>query len=431
MTPHASAGHVVIVAYLFEPNEMIAVRRPRAIRNGLEAAGVRTTVVTSQISGTAPGDRQERIVRTVDLRTRFKTQYQALVGYREMPIVARAAPRWWTRFIVPDVPAVSWMPTAVAALARILMAGRPDAIITTSPPDSAHLVGLAAHSVGVRWIADFRDGWMFDTPNPRSALQRFDSSLERVVVRRADAVTAVNDQIANDFRRRLGVDAICLPNGYDRAELEQAPDERSLLDPGRFSLVYTGTLGIDMVEGGLGTRGEDARAFLDALERLLWQRPEFAGEIELVVAGVVTEAERAVLTRGALSAIVRVVGRLPHTRALGLQRAADALVLVSGGAGFTTGKVFEYLGARRPIFALADRPSAVADLLDKSDGHVVVPSWDAAALASELQAFIGRWRSSEYRPSSDIASEYTTERMAERMLEIVFHREKTTAQALR
>jgi hypothetical protein len=55
-------------------------------------------------------------------------------------------------------------------------------------------------------------------------------------------------------------------------------------------------------------------------------------------------------------------GRGPSpARARSDSSAADALVLVSGGAGYTTGKVFEYLGARRPIFALADRPSAVRD----------------------------------------------------------------------
>lgn len=414
-----AADHVLIVAYLFEPNEMIAVRRPSALRRGLEAAGVRTTVITSQISGRAPGDQRDRVVRTLDLRTRIRTQYQALVGYTDMPVAARTAPRWWTRFIVPDVTAATWMPTAVAALARTLLTDRPDAIITTSPPESVHLVGLAAHAAGVRWVADFRDGWMFDTPNPRPAFRRLDRALERIVATRADAVTAINQQIAADFRDRLGVDATCLPNGFDPVELEQASDEHLLVDPHRFSLVYTGTLGIDMVQGGLGRRGEDALAFVDALARLLQEKPELAAEIELVVAGVVTEAERAVLTQGALSDVVRVVGRLPHARALGLQRAADALVLISGGAGYTTGKVFEYLAARRPIFALADRPSAVADVLDRSDEHTVVSSSDVGALALELQTFIERWRSTRYQPRSDIVGDYTTERMAARMLELI------------
>jgi hypothetical protein len=415
-----SAGHVVIAAYLFEPNEMIAVRRPSAIRRALVAAGVRTTVITSQISGPAAGSvTRERVVRTADLRTRFKTQYQALVGYREMPIEARAAPRPWTRLIVPDVTALSWMPTAMAALAHILVTDRPDAIITTSPPESVHLLGLAAHTARVRWIADFRDGWMFDTPNPRPSFRRLDRALERIVATRADAVTTINEQIAEDFRQRLGVDALCVPNGFDRAEFELASDEHLLVDPRRFSLVYTGTLGIDMVQGGLGTRGEDVRAFLEAIEQILRRNPELRAQIELVVAGVVTEAEEAVLTRGPLSDIVRVVGRLPHRRALGLQRAADALVLASGGAGYTTGKVYEYLAAERPIFALAERPSAVADLLDGSNGHTVVPSSDVDALAGELEAFIDRWTATEYEPSSEIAAEHTTDRMGARMLEIV------------
>ena len=100
------------------------------------SAGVRTTVLTSEISGSYDDDRAQGIIRAGDLRTRFGSQYQTLVGYRDGPLEARAKPRWWTNYIVPDPTAISWFPQALVQLLKVIRTDRPDAIITTSGPES-------------------------------------------------------------------------------------------------------------------------------------------------------------------------------------------------------------------------------------------------------------------------------------------------------
>src|SRR5262249_22224648 len=149
------------------------------------------------------------------------------------------------------------------------------------------------------------------------------------------------------------VRAFTISNGFDRAVVDGASDELASVDPDRFSLVYTGLLAIDVDEPVLH-RGKDARTFLDAVSLLLTQDPDFARRLELVVAGPVSDSEGEVLTRGELRKVVRQLGLLPRARALGLQQASDGLLLIPGGAGATTAKVFEYLAARKPIFAVTE-----------------------------------------------------------------------------
>src|SRR5207253_6022767 len=141
-----------------------------------------------------------------------------------------------------------------------------------------------------------------------------------------------------------------------------ASDERATLDPTRFSLVYTGSLAVDADEGVLH-RGKDARTFLDAITLLLARDPELAGRFELVVAGLVSDTEREALTQGDYRKIVRVLGLLPRERALGLQQAADGLLLIPGGPAATTAKIFEYLAAYKPIFAVTEHDGVAAELL--------------------------------------------------------------------
>ena len=375
-------------------------------------------MLTSKISGSYADDGRLRIVRAGDLRTRFRTQYQTLVGYRDGPLEARARPRWWTNFIVPDPTAVSWIPQALVHLVSLIRSDRPDLIVTTSGPESSHLLGLVASLFGIRWVADYRDPWLRDAEHPFIA-RAADRILERCIARRATVVTAVNDPIALDIERRNGVHAFTIPNGFDSDTIADASDESATLDRTRFSLVYTGLLGIDADEPVL-SRGRDAQTLLDALTTLLKEDPGLATRLELVIAGPISDDERKVLTRGELRNVVRVLGLLPRARALGLQHAADGLLLIPGDAGATTAKVYEYLAACKPIFAVTERDGVAAELLRAAGDHTIAEAGDAETLARALETYLDRWSGDSYRPRPDFdlaAFEYAN--LGQKLLELL------------
>ncbi|HEU5216474.1 MAG TPA: glycosyltransferase [Gaiellaceae bacterium] len=418
--------HILLVAYLFPPCSAVPAHRPAGLRRAFDSAGIRTTVLTSEISGSYENDPARRIIRAGDLRAHFQTQYQTLVGYREGPLEARAKPRWWTRYIVPDPAAVSWFPQALVHLLRLIRSDRPDVIVTTSGPESTHLLGLVARAFGVRWVADYRDPWQpWRRDNERSTvLGVVDGALERHVARRASIVTAVNEPVASDITRRHGVRAFTISNGFDRSVLAGASDERTSLDPGRFSLVHTGLLAIDAEDPVLSAapnRSRDVRAFLGALTLLLVQDAQLATQLELVLAGSISDRERETLARGDLGKVVRVLGSLPHTRSLGLQQASDGLLLIPGGAGATSAKIFEYLAAQKPIFAVTEHDSAAAELLREAGDHTIADPGDPEQIAAALQSYLERWtgeRSYEPRPDFDLSA-YDYENLGQKLLRLV------------
>jgi glycosyltransferase involved in cell wall biosynthesis len=250
-------------------------------------------------------------------------------------------------------------------------------------------------------------------------LRPVDRALERRIARRSTIVTAVNDAIAAEVEQRHGVRAFTISNGFDRTALAGATDERKTLDPGRFSVVHTGSFGIDADQLVIH-RGEDARALVDAISRLLARDPEFATRFELVVAGAVSDSEREVLTQGDLRKVVRVLGLLPRERALGLQQAADGLLLVPGGPGATTAKVFEYLAAAKPIFAVTEEDGVAAELLREAGEHTVAEPDDAESLADGLQTYLRRWTGASYQPHPDFDLDtYEYENLGQKLLQLL------------
>jgi Glycosyl transferase 4-like domain len=415
-----SIRHILLVAYLYPPCNVVPAHRPAGLRSAFESAGIRTTVLTSEISGSFEDDEAQRIIRAGDLRTRFHTQYQTLVGYRDGPLETRDRPRRWTNFIVPDPTALSWFPQALAQLMKLIRSDRPDVVVTTSGPESTHLLGLVASAFGIRWVADYRDGWLRDVRHP-AVLRPIDDALERLIARRSTVLTAVNDAIAKEITQRHGLPAYTISNGFDKTAVAGAADERASLDPDRFSLVHTGLLAID-VQGPVIHRGRHAQMFLDALALLLDRDPQLASRFELVIAGPVSETERGILTRGELAKVVRVLGLLPRARALGLQQAADGLLLIPGSAGATTAKVFEYLAARKPILGITDNDSVAAALLNEAGGHTVAGPSDVEALAAALEGYLAQWtaQGAVYQPSAGFQLEaYEYETLGQQLLRLV------------
>jgi hypothetical protein len=362
--PGGSIDHILIAAYLYPPANVVSAHRPAGLRRAFVSAGVRTTVLTSEISGSYEDDREQGIIRAGDLRTRFHTQYQTLVGYREGTLDARARQRRWTNYIVPDPTALAWFPQALVHLLRVIRHDRPDVVLTTSGPESTHLLGLVASHFGICWVADYRDGWLRDVRHP-ALLRPVDRTLERRIARRSTIVTAVNDAIAAEVEQRHGVRAFTISNGFDRTAIARASDERKTLDPERFSL----------------------------------------------------------LVRGNLRKVVRVLGLLPRERALGLQQAADGLLLIPGGRAATTAKVFEYLAARKPIFAVTEDDGVAAELLREAGEHTVAEAGSAESLAGVLERYLARWTAASFqpRPGFDLEA-YEYENLGKRLLQLLWQR---------
>jgi glycosyltransferase involved in cell wall biosynthesis len=408
---------ILLVAYFYPPCRDTGAQRPAAMAKWLRRLGHRVTVLTTSAYGGLPDDASEGVVRTADAqrwraRLRGKDRVDAL--YDSDTYAGKPHPL--SRVLVPEPLVVAWAPFARRRARRLLERESFDCVITSSPPESAHLIGRALRRRGLPWVADVRDAWTFEPLRPRfpTGLQRrLDERLERRWLRAADAVACVSRPAADDMRDRLGIEAALIPNGWDPdlgpedAGPPQAVDPLPVADPDRASLVYTGRF---------GSYGRDPRPLVEALGELARERPAVARRIELVIAGPLTEDERRLLEADVSPARIVVRGSLDRTQALALQRSASALLLLASPARtqLLNIKLFEYLATGRPILALAAGTEAgrvAAEL-----GAEVVRADDVAAIRAALERLAaGQLRA----PSPEAVRPYTYPAPAERMAEVV------------
>jgi len=82
---------------------------------------------------------------------------------------------------------------------------------------------------------------------------------------------------------------------------------------------------------------------------------------------------------------------LPHHQAVALARRADALWLVIGsgeGRTVSTGKLYEYLGAHRPILASIPGHCAAAAIVRETRTGVIVDPGDHRRLSAEIERLV-------------------------------------------
>lgn len=372
--------HILVLTYYYPPSTAIGGARWAAMARHLRAMGHDVTVATSAAHGTLPDDAETGVVRAWDLAS--SDALRRLLRRPPLPEAGRVvavdtpAPGILTRVVVPDSHLVSWVPGVVAAARRTMRGRHVDCVVTSGPPDSVHLAPLLLGRRRPAWIADFRDGWLFEPlaePWPTAPQRALDRWLERTVAHRAQVVIGATRPIADDMRTRLGANAHWVPNGWDpRVEPTSPPD---VSEPGWATLVHTGTLS--------GPRGRDPRPLFEGIRRANVAangRPR----VRLVLAGRLTTEDERLLAEADLGDAVVHLGLLDRATALGLQRSADALLLMTGvHTSEATGKLYEYLAAGRPIVALANGNEAARIVTDTGTG-VVVPPFEPDGIAAAL-----------------------------------------------
>ena len=380
---------LLLVTYYFPPLSGSGVFRPLRMAKHLPRHGWDVTVLSVSENTRAPKDPsllreippQLRVERTPSAEPRTLLIALNKLGLRGL--VRRLEP--W--LMLPDDQR-GWVPFAARRAKRLVRESHFDAVVTTSAPYSAHLVGqrLKRHT-GIPWIADFRDEW---TTNPYLRDRyptnwhlNFSRSMEREVLRQADRVVCVSrpwlDALHGLVPELPDDKFVVLPNGYDGEHFRGKPPAR----PDRFRIVYSGAF--------YGPRSPGP--FLEALDLVRERRRIPADEIEVVFMGHTGWSDR--VEGDSLRSSVRIVKHRPYFESLEVLREAAVLLLViprEGGAGNHTGKLFPYLASGRPILATAPEPNVAAELIRESRSGIVAPPDDPAAIAAAIESLYEDWK---------------------------------------
>jgi glycosyltransferase involved in cell wall biosynthesis len=378
---------VLLVTLYFPPAGGGGVQRPLKLAQYLPALGVETHVLAPDDPKWIHRDDELRVPtqawvhRARYLGPKGRKPAEELHGKRGLPLLATQARLASRRLLVPDEN-VSWNLTAIPAAIRIARREGIDAVITTSPPNSVHLVGAAVQkATGARWLADLRDSPVAH-PHRRAesaavrAKERVDLGVAQLVARWADAISCVSDAIAEEVRGLSPRGPVAtIPNGCDFddvAGLAYTPADR-------FRITHAGSF--------FGKR--DPRPFLQALaDSKLDVVARFLGDFRS------TDREWA-QTLG-LGDRLELIPYAPRATSLALQRDSEALLLLipdagGRGKGVLSGKVFEYLAVGRPILAAVPPDGEAAALIAGTGAGVVAAPDDVAGLRSALEELHGRF----------------------------------------
>jgi glycosyltransferase involved in cell wall biosynthesis len=276
---------------------------------------------------------------------------------------------------------VGWLPYATQA-GRLILKTHDDvkAIYSTSYPVTAHMAAARLKSeTGKPWIADFRDLWTENhyADYTSKFRKRLDQVLESNLLDKADVLVTVSESLAGTLRTLTGnrkrVEII--RNGFDSEDFAGIARSR----PDRWTVTYVGTF--------YGAK-QDPSAFLAALKRLIEGGRIAKRDVLFNIVGTPDAFVQDLITRSGLAELTRFTGFVSHREALEHQVNSSLLLLIlhrdKANPGVTTGKLYEYLGARTPILAMVPPHFEAARIVRETGAGVSVEASDTEGIAGAL-----------------------------------------------
>jgi len=246
-------------------------------------------------------------------------------------------------FFIPD-PRRGWNKFAFRKACEIIETQKINHIITTSPPHSTQLIGLRLKErfPGITWISDLRDAWTdiyyYKLFYPSKISAAIDAGYERKVLRNADKIITVGNNLATTFSSRIKearAKIHIIPNGYDEEDFEGV----ELTLPDRFTITYIGTM----------SKAYPIDAFLQALSVIEKTGHDFL----LRFVGYITGDLKTKITDCISREKTEFAAYSEHPEAIRFMASSSLLLLVvpftESNKVITPGKLFEYIATGKPV----------------------------------------------------------------------------------
>ena len=296
----------------------------------------------------------------------------------------------WIRgnFLIPD-PRRFWIKPSVKFLTNYLQENQIDAIITTGPPHSMHMIGLGIKKnfPNLPWLADFRDPWtnidFYKDLNLSFIADKIHHHQENEIIQNADCVLVVSKGMKEEYELLHPKNIQVISNGYDESDVQAG---KLKLDE-KFSISHIGTL----------NAARNPKTLWKILAEICFENQEFKADLQIQLVGKVDFSVIEDINTLNLQNNLLKIDYLSHKEAIAKQQSSRVLLLLinqSGNAkGILTGKFFEYLASKRPIMAIGPTDGDAAAVLHETGGGVMVDFLDQKATKQCILDYYTKYKS--------------------------------------
>ena len=314
-------------------------------------------------------------------------------------------------YFIPDARKY-WIKPSVKYLSNYLKENNIDAIITTGPPHSMHLIGLQLkQKLGIKWIADFRDPWtdidyFHQLPLTKKALKKH-HQLEKQVVNTADCILVVGKTMKKNYLK-FNKNIEVLTNGFD-GDLNTT---KVILDK-KFTLVHVGMLNAD----------RNPKILWKVLSELIVENENFANDFQLKLIGKLAKEVTQSIEKHQLATVVKNIDYLPHKEVISHQKSAQILLIavnkVPSAKGILTGKIFEYLQANRPIIAIAPTDGDLAEIIQATNSGISIGFDDEVKLKKSILELYNAYKNANLVIDSKGVEQYHRKELTNKLALII------------
>ncbi|AUC85005.1 glycosyl transferase family 1 [Polaribacter sp. ALD11] len=315
-------------------------------------------------------------------------------------------------FFIPD-PKVFWVKPSVKYLQKYLDKNKIDVIISTGPPHSMHLIAQKLHQKNnIKWLADFRDPWSnlyYNKEfNQLSFAKNKNLKLEEAVLENADCVLTVSTSLKEEFAKKAKRVEV-ITNGFDD---EVLASKNVILDL-KFSISYIGLL----------PKQSNPKLLFKVLKELCIDNLEFKKNLQLNFIGDISDEVKEVIKFNGLEENTKFIGYVSHNKAIEYQKKTQVLLLlipnVENNKGILTGKLFEYLTAKRPILAIGPEEGDLATILEETNAGVVVNFDNGEKLKSEILEIYQKYKKNKLTVNSNNIQKYHRKELTKNLASIL------------
>jgi len=292
-------------------------------------------------------------------------------------------------FFIPDARKF-WIKPSVKFLKNYIEENQIDAIITTGPPHSLHIIGLKLkqRNPNLKWVSDFRDPWTQISYHSELKLtgkaQKKHEKLEEKVLGSADVVIATSFTDAENYTKSGAKRVEIITNGFEESDFRIGKFVSN-----KFKITYSGGLEI----------ARNPTVVWEALNELVLENGAFKTDFELEFYGNLSLDVENSLKENNLTNYLIKKGYVSHKESIQGIKNADLLLLTNfpdeKSKGIIPGKLFEYIATGNPVLAIGPGGGDVTQILSETQTGKYFSHFQKQEVKTYISETYQKWKSGD------------------------------------